>query len=157
LVDKVLNNSPGNFLAFVITKNLLVPEIMKYNLSPDHKLLTGQSVLLIEDDEVNQILLSRMINEQGGHCHLVADKDVAIHEVKNLKPDLVIVDISLKGIKTLDYIRVIKSLLPGKALILGITSINYRGRAIFHGLDGVMYKPIDYGNFKDSLLRLLTS
>lgn len=136
---------------------MFVPEMMKYNPSPDHKLLMGQTVLLIEDDEVNQILLSRMISEQGGYCHLVTDKDAAIEEVKSLKPDLVIVDISMKRIKTLDYIRVIKSLLPGNALILGITSINYRGRAIFHGLDEVMYKPIDYGNFKHSLLRLLTS
>lgn len=130
---------------------------MKYSHGADHKLLMGKRVLLIEDDEVNQILLTRMINEQGGFCHLVTNKDKALEEVKSLKPNLVIADISLKGIKSLDYVRVLKALLPGNALILGISSINYRGRAISHGLDGVMHKPIDYRNFKESLLLLLTS
>lgn len=130
---------------------------MKQSLSTDHKLLLGQRVILIEDDEVNQILLKRMISEQGGYCHLVTDKDIALEEVKSIKPHLVIVDISLKGIKSLDYVRVLKSLLPGNALILGISSINYRGRAISHGLDGIMHKPVDYNSFKESLLLLLTS
>lgn len=124
------------------------------NLRPNRDLLHGQSVLLIEDDEVNQILLNRMITDQGGHAYLATEKGDALEQARELRPDLVIVDISVKGINSFEYIRSLKALLPGGSLIMGITSVNYRGRGLLYGLDGMMHKPIDYSSFKESLSQL---
>ena len=102
------------FLGFVIQRNFILSQTRENSAHQVPKLLIGRTVLLIEDDEVNQILLTRMIHDQGGFSHLVTDKDQALEEIKSLKPHLVIVDISLQGIKSLDYVRVLKSLTTGK-------------------------------------------
>lgn len=81
-------------------------------------------------------------------------KDSGLKVVNKVKPDLILLDLNLRDIKYLNYAQIFKSLLAGNALIMGFSSINYKTRAISNGSDDVRPKPLDYGNFKESLLRL---
>lgn len=125
--------------------------IMHYN----EDLLKGKNVLLIEDDEVDQVLIGRMISDQGGNLILEANKDLALEHLRNQRPDLIVLDTTMEGVNALEYTKNLKDKLKVRAPIIGLTSVNFQGRGIYHGLDRVLRKPIDYSSFKEALQNLL--
>lgn len=119
------------------------------------ELLKDKHVLLIEDDEVNQMLLSFMISDQGAKMTLETDPERACDILNSLKPDLIMLDTSLENVNALELTRRLRQQMNITVPIIGMSSVNLQGRGIYHGLDEVLLKPVEYKRFVRALEMVL--
>ena len=55
--------------------------------------MESKTILLIEDEEVLADLLEKKLNREGYDVHLAEDGEVGLQKMRELKPDLVLLDI----------------------------------------------------------------
>ncbi|NQU42772.1 response regulator transcription factor [bacterium] len=69
------------------------------------------SILIVDDHPVIRFGLTQLIDSEEGLevCGQATDAEEALTMVQNLKPDLVIVDISLKGLNGIELVKQIKA------------------------------------------------
>lgn len=105
-----------------------------------------KSVLIVEDDYFQSYVLKTLIKALGYNVTGVADKgEVAIEMAVELKPDLVLMDISLKG--EMDGIdaamKIREATETPHVYITGNTGPEHRKRAELTGPIAFLAKPID--------------
>lgn len=115
------------------------------------QLLKNKHVLLIEDDEVNQMLLSLMITDQGASIALEIEKERIFECMKKQKPDLILLDTSLEHVNALEFTRQLRQQMQVNVPIIGMSSVNLQGRGLYHGLDEVLLRPVEYKNLRKAL------
>jgi DNA-binding NarL/FixJ family response regulator len=116
--------------------------------SPKPNLLTRPSgrrrILLVEDHPVVSKGLAGLINyEQDLEvCGIVQDGPSAIEQIESIKPDLVILDLGLRGRNGLDVLKDIKARTPRqRVLVLSMhDELLYAPRAIRAGASGYIMK-----------------
>jgi DNA-binding NarL/FixJ family response regulator len=108
---------------------------------------TPASILIVDDHPmVREGLAGRIACEPSMEvCGQAADMDEALEQVKQLRPDLVIVDISLKASHGVDLVKRLKSSGPAgsrpKVLVHTMyTESLYANRALQAGADGYITK-----------------
>jgi DNA-binding NarL/FixJ family response regulator len=101
-------------------------------------------ILLVEDHPVVSKGLAGLINyEQDMEvCGTAQDGPTAIQQIETLKPDLVILDLGLKGRNGLDVLKDIKARMPRqRVLVLSMhDELLYAPRAIRAGASGYIMK-----------------
>ncbi|HBF21908.1 MAG: hypothetical protein CMI36_06565 [Owenweeksia sp.] len=115
------------------------------------KLLIDQKVLLIEDDEVHQMLLTFMLKDQGALLTVEPDKDEALNKLRNEKFDLILLDTRLNNTNALRFTQQLRTELSLDTPIIGMSSVNLQGRGIYNGLDEVLMRPVEYGQLMDTI------
>ncbi|MFO7763999.1 MAG: response regulator [Wenzhouxiangellaceae bacterium] len=105
------------------------------------------TVLLVEDNELNQDMLSRRLRRKGYEVTIAADGEQAIRMVEKTLPDLVLMDISLPGRDGHDITRELKAgphtcAIPVIALTANAMASD-REAAIAAGCDDFDTKPVD--------------
>lgn len=77
------------------------------------------SILIVEDDEMMQLGLSRMLNNQDlTVAGLVEEGNVAVETALKLKPDIVLMDIGLPGLDGIEATRAIKTAAPDVRVVI---------------------------------------
>lgn len=80
-------------------------------------------VLIVDDEPLITIFIKRIVIEAGDQIADVCyDSDHALRSIKESKPDLIFMDINIKG--SLDGISVIKKAAPVKAMLYYISAYN---------------------------------
>ena len=122
--------------------------------------MKSQTVLIIEDNELNMKLVRSML--QLAHYEIVEAQNAedGIKLAGMHLPNLILMDIQLPGIDGLDATRIIKKD-PNLAHIpiVALTSYAMQGdeeKAISAGCTGYIAKPIDTRNFLDILSQYFT-
>ncbi len=115
------------------------------------QLLEEKEVLLIGVDEVDQMLLKYMIEEQGAALHIENKTDDAIKRIKERKYDLLLINMRLERLNTLDLVSKMRQEREIRVPVIGITSNDMNGRALHHGFDAIIQRPIE----KHKLMRAL--
>lgn len=123
-------------------------------LKTKEKLLNGKKVLLLEDDEVSQMLLRYMLEDQGAEMTLETSKDSALVELQKQTYDLLLIDSRIEQANTFDFTKTVKEKLKLDIPIIGLSSVDMRGRGIFNGLDAILRRPVEYPNFINTLKKL---
>lgn len=105
------------------------------------------TVLLVEDNELNQDMLSRRLSRKGYEVTIAADGEQAIRAVSERLPDLILMDISLTGRDGHDITRELKAgahtcAIPVIALTANAMASD-REAAIAAGCDDFDTKPVD--------------
>ncbi|MDT8450102.1 MAG: response regulator [Wenzhouxiangellaceae bacterium] len=105
------------------------------------------TVLLVEDNEFNQDMLSRRLSRKGYEVAIAADGEQAIRMVSQTPPDLILMDISLPGRDGHDITRELKAgthtcAIPVIALTANAMASD-REAAIAAGCDDFDTKPVD--------------
>ncbi|MGK7294772.1 MAG: response regulator [Candidatus Wenzhouxiangella sp. M2_3B_020] len=105
------------------------------------------TVLLVEDNELNQDMLSRRLTRKGYEVTIAADGEQAIRIVSDRRPDLILMDISLPGRDGHDITRELKAdrhtcAIPVIALTANAMASD-REAAIAAGCDDFDTKPVD--------------
>ncbi|MEQ9262996.1 MAG: response regulator [Owenweeksia sp.] len=118
------------------------------------KLLLNQKVLLIEDDEVHQMLLTFMLKDQGALITLEPDKAKALEKLKTRQYDLVLLDTRLGNTNALGFTQLLREELQLNIPIIGMSSVNLQGRGIYNGLDEVLIRPVEYSHLVETLNNL---
>ena len=121
--------------------------------------MTNSKVLVIEDNKLNMKLVKGLI-KIGKYRMLEAnDAESGIQQIREQRPDLVLMDIQLPGMDGLSATKVIKEDPDLKDIpIVALTSYAMQGdkeKALAAGCTGYITKPIDTRKFLETLAQYL--
>ena len=116
-------------------------------------------VLIVEDDLLNRMLLSTVLQKSGYSIEEVSDGAHAVSTIRQFDPDLITMDINLPNISGLELIYAIKR---DEALrhipVLAVTAYVGRGEDVAirkAGANELMTKPLSIKPFLTTVQRLL--
>jgi len=109
--------------------------------------MPGETILVVDDNEMNVKLLRRLLGRRGYDVHDARGGNEARASVRALRPRLVLMDLQLPEVDGLQLTREIKAdpVLRG-ILVVAVTSYAMKGdrqKALDAGCDGYVTKPID--------------
>ena len=118
-----------------------------------------KTILVIEDNKLNMKLVKGLI-KIGKYRMLEAnDAESGIQQIREQRPDLVLMDIQLPGMDGLSATKIIKEdPALGDIPIIGLTSYAMQGdkeKALAAGCTGYITKPIDTRNFLETVSQYL--
>ena len=118
------------------------------------------TVLVVEDNVANFVLIARMLGYMGIHCEWKTSGYEVVEYADTLpRLDLILMDIRLPyedGYSALKKIRNSEAL--KKTLVVAVTaeaSITQMNKAKSAGFDGFLGKPLDMDKFPDQIRRML--
>jgi DNA-binding response OmpR family regulator len=117
-------------------------------------------ILIVEDDRATRILLDNFFGTKGFSSHSVGTGEKAWAELKEIKPQLILIDILLPGMNGITLCRKIKSTNRFESipvyLISAVPEDEVKSNFDDSKADGYLLKPFDFEIF-DSLLEDLNN
>ncbi|MED5372267.1 MAG: ATP-binding protein [Myxococcota bacterium] len=107
--------------------------------------LQGLRVLVAEDNVVNQVVISRMLERLDVEVHLASNGREAVAQWEALRPDLILMDCRMPELDGYDATRSIRAQ-GGQLPIIALTANNMAGdrqRSLEAGMDDHLGKPIE--------------
>lgn len=109
--------------------------------------LAGVSVLVAEDNEVNQLVLQELLESEGAQVRLVGNGRLALEAVSSRTSpmDVILMDVQMPVMDGMEATRHIRAIAPGLP-ILGQTAHAFaseRQRCLEAGMADVLVKPLD--------------
>ena len=122
--------------------------------------MTIKTILVVEDNELNMKLVRGLI-KIGNYGMLEAiDAESGIEQIREQRPDLVLMDIQLPGMDGLSATKIIKEDPSLKDIpVVALTSYAMQGdeeKALEAGCTGYIAKPIDTRKFLETVSQYLT-
>ncbi len=103
-------------------------------------------ILVVEDDAVNQRVITLMLQRLGLQCHVVADGQDGLNAIEAGQWDLVLMDCQLPGIDGLETTRRARLLAAGRDLPIVALTANARpedrAACLAAGMDDFLAKPV---------------
>lgn len=116
---------------------------------------TRKKVMCVEDNAVNMLLVSRIVEAEGHELVQAADGYAAQKILAEIVPDIILLDINLPGISGLELARQFKAdprLLP--VPLIATTAqvlVGDRERCLEAGCDDYLPKPLDIRKLREVL------
>ena len=119
-----------------------------------------KKVLCVEDNAVNMLLVSRIIEAEGYDLVQAVDGYVALEILEDLVPDIILLDINLPGIDGLELARRFKAndriahvpLIATTAQVL----VGDRERCLEAGCDDYLPKPLDIRKLREVIRQYIS-
>ena len=105
-------------------------------------------VLVAEDNEVNQLVFTQILNETGLTYEIVGNGRLAVEAHRAMNPRMILMDVSMpemNGLEATARIREFEAASGGRTPIVGVTAHALKGdreRCIEAGMDDYLSKPI---------------
>ncbi|AOS46253.1 Autoinducer 2 sensor kinase/phosphatase LuxQ [Lacunisphaera limnophila] len=116
-------------------------------------------ILVVEDDVVNQRVITLMLQRLGLHCQVVPDGPSALNALEAGAWDLVFMDCQLPGIDGLETTRRARLMLGGRELPIVALTANARAEdrtaCLASGMDDFLAKPVRSDALQTCLARWL--
>ncbi len=116
-------------------------------------------ILLVEDNEINQELMTRRLKNRGYEVRLAEDGEKALALLKNEKFDLVLIDISLPKMSGLQVVEICKSDHKLSHIIFVALTAHAmestKEEALGIGCQAFVTKPVDYKLLMETIEPLL--
>jgi serine phosphatase RsbU (regulator of sigma subunit) len=114
-------------------------------------------VLVIDDDQEIHRLLRARLEARGYRVNAASSGEEGIGKLRELRPDLVFLDVAMSGMTGIDVLDFIRSQRLDVAVILttAYSSEQVAIAALRHGADDYLRKPFDRGEFQAALDRTL--
>jgi CheY-like chemotaxis protein len=117
------------------------------------------TILIVEDNEMNRDMLSRRLQRRGYEVAVAVDGRAGVEAVHRLRPDLVLMDMSLPVMDGWEATRRIRAAPEIAATpLIALTAHAMAGdreKAIEAGCDDYDTKPIDFSGLLEKIARLL--
>ena len=112
--------------------------------------------LVVDDDEDIRKILSKVAEKQGFRVQQACDGETAIRLQRELRPDLILLDVSMPGISGLDALREIRDFDPHVAVVVvsGAADAEIGEKALDLGAVNYVGKPFDVREMRFVLERL---
>ncbi len=147
-----------------ILESPFLRESTKETVQKEQAAFNGRSILLVEDNELNQEIAMEILKEAGFEVDVADDGAVAVEKMKAAKPgryDLILMDIQMPILNGYDATRQIRGL--ERKEIAGIPIIAMTANAFEEdkqaaleaGMNGHIAKPIDVGMLMAALEEIL--
>jgi len=113
-------------------------------------------ILLAEDNIVNQMVMSRMLNKLGYHADLATNGVEVLRSLENQSYDLILMDVQMPEIDGFEATRAIRKrwLSGDQPKIIAITAYALKGdreKCLDAGMDGYMSKPVKLDDLSEIL------
>jgi len=156
-----VSNIPGGGSVFSVILPYEVQETTT-DTSDNSLVLKGKHFLVVEDNEVNQKLVSYVLKKVGGTVDIAHNGRVAIDllEDKSNRYDLIIMDIQMPVMDGYEATEYIRTVLQMKTPIIAMTATALKGdqeRAEQVGMNEFMLKPFDFDDLYKRLVKLLAA
>ena len=121
----------------------------------------GIDVLIAEDNEVNQMVFSFIMEEIGVSFEIVEDGEAAVRRFEETLPKVIVMDVSMpvmNGFEATTRIREIERDIGGHVMIIAATAHALKGdreRCHASGMDDYISKPISPDRLKEKLLAII--
>jgi CheY-like chemotaxis protein len=126
----------------------------------DSMTVERQTVLLVDDNEMNMQLQSELLEVEGFRVLQAVTAEEALDHIKAALPDLVLMDISLPGMDGLAATRLLKNDARTAAIpVVALTAQAMAGdkeKALRAGCAGYIVKPIDTRCFAKTVRGFIT-
>ncbi len=156
----------GRGTTFFCTVGCRLPEAGELAPSPakdpakDPASVSGLTILLAEDDAMNQMSTKRLL-EYGGHAILaVSDGQEALEALARRDFDLILMDIQMPNMDGLEATRRIRASGGRHVPIVAMTAyamVGDRERFLEAGMDDYIAKPVDLDELNQVLARVMAS
>jgi CheY-like chemotaxis protein/PAS domain-containing protein len=123
--------------------------------------LRSSLVLVAEDNEINQIVFSQILEGLGYSYHICADGEEVVRLCAELKPAVILMDVTLPGINGFEAARRIRETAVDRAEptpIIGVLAQAFdrdREACYASGMDDVILKPLSPDVVEQALTRLV--
>jgi signal transduction histidine kinase/DNA-binding response OmpR family regulator len=125
-----------------------IPVVTRYSLQDVRDPLSSLRVLLVEDNAVNRLLATRLLEKRGHHVEVAENGREALNALENGSYDLVFMDVQMPemdGIEATVAIRGREKTNGKHQPIIALTAHAMKGdheRCLDAGMDGYLSKPI---------------
>ncbi|MEC8194738.1 MAG: ATP-binding protein, partial [Pseudomonadota bacterium] len=122
------------------TKRAIDPDVL-----PEPKVFDGATVLLAEDNRTNRLLVQKLLKDLPLSLITAVNGKEAVEQVKQRKPDVVLMDMSMPEMDGLDATRFIRNRIPTQPHIIALTANAYRSdrqACLEAGMNGFLPKPV---------------
>jgi CheY-like chemotaxis protein len=151
-----LESEPGKGTSVSFELPFEIPEvtssIKKEASQLDLTTLSKLSVLVVEDNKVNQMVIMAMLKSLKVTANMVGSGEEALDDLKTHQYDVILMDINLPGIDGIETTRNIKAL-NIKSYVLALTADVYRTSEDKKLFNNFLTKPILLDDLKDALLQ----
>ena len=116
-------------------------------------------ILLAEDNDVNRMLVSRVLAQSWHHVDEAGDGREAVHAAMRADYDVILMDMQMPVMDGMEATKAIRSL-PGPAASVPIIALtadampDHRQTYLDAGIDELLTKPIDWGLLNRTLRRV---
>jgi CheY-like chemotaxis protein len=107
--------------------------------------LASLRILLAEDNEINQLVMQKMLKRLGYRADMAANGIEAIQALERQPYDIVLMDVKMPEMDGLQASRIIRRLWPQGPKIIAITAYALQGdkeRCLEAGMDSYISKPV---------------
>jgi CheY-like chemotaxis protein len=119
-------------------------------------LLLGKRILLAEDNEVAQQQFLIMLRRMGGDVETATNGLQVVEMLERESFDLLVLDIQMPPIHGIELVRNFRSQSGFDMKILGLSSMDFKGRALGAGMDVVLIRPVETHSFLSALGQLFS-
>jgi signal transduction histidine kinase/CheY-like chemotaxis protein/TolA-binding protein len=114
-----------------------------------HENLKGKTVLLVEDNKINQMITKKMVENKGMICTIIDNGEDSIVAMQENKFDMVLMDVHLPGINGTEATAEIRKF-DTETPIIALTAISLnenREMLLSYGMNDVVTKPFSPEHF----------
>jgi signal transduction histidine kinase/ActR/RegA family two-component response regulator len=151
-----LKSEPGKGTSVSFNLPFEIPDVtsaMKKETSQlDLAAVSKLSILVVEDNKVNQMVIIAMLKSLKVTANIVGSGEEALDDLKTHQYDVILMDINLPGIDGVETTQNIKAL-NIKSYILALTADVYRTSEDKKLFNNFLTKPILLDDLKDALLQ----
>jgi two-component system cell cycle response regulator DivK len=119
------------------------------------------TILIVEDNELNRDMLSRRLTKRGYAVETAADGAAGIARARALRPDLILMDMSLPEVDGWEATRQLKADEATRSIpIIALTSHAMAGdreQALAAGCDDYDTKPVELPRLLEKIERFIAS
>ena len=133
------------------------PMITRYSMQQDSEPRKGMSILLAEDNPVNQKLAIRLLEKRGHRVTVAFNGEQALFAIEKERFDLVLMDVQMPemdGLQATTLLREKEKLSGHHQAVVAMTALAMKGdreRCMAAGMDGYLSKPISPQELDDLL------
>ncbi len=121
--------------------------------------MSDKKILLVEDNPVNRRLAEFLLRSQGYQVRAATNAQEAFDNIKNERPDLILMDVQLPGMDGLEATKKLKEEQTTRDIpVVAVTSYAMKGdreKALAAGCSGYITKPIDKETFVQEVATVL--
>lgn len=112
-------------------------------------------VLVVEDEDNIALALQYVVEREGHRCFRISDGAEAEQAIREMRPDLILLDVMLPQVSGYDICRAVRAdpAMAGVRILMMTArgSVAQRDRAMAAGADGFLAKPFSLDDLREKM------